>query len=297
MLTILRASLRMTRLVTHLIMGTLKSIYLRQRHGTNWHEQARGQAVIQQWMRTLSRILGLRITVPQAALPVPAMIVANHISWLDIIAIASVRPALFLAKTEVRQWPLIGTLMARCGTRFIQRNRSRAVRESGQQLCQALRLRQHVAIFPEGTTRDGKTVGRFYPALFEAARQAYCPIQPLAIRYGRLGQPDTRAPYIDDDTFIVHLWRILARRETHVELRFLPPISSREPRRQLAEHSRDLIVTALENQNDIPLSIPVLEPLQHSLPLALRQSFSPSLPNRLLEPPLRRESACAQKGA
>lgn len=279
MLNSLRASLRMLRLVTHLIVGTLKSVYLRQRHGANWHEQTRGQAVIQQWMRDLSRILGLRINVPQSALPVPAMIVANHISWLDIIAIASVRPALFLSKAEVRQWPLIGTLMARCGTRFIQRNRSRAVRESSQQLCQALRLRQHVTLFPEGTTSDGKTIGRFYPALFEAARQAYCPIQPLAIRYGQTNQPDLLAPYIDDDTFIVHLWRILARRDTHVELRFLPPISSRAPRRELALQSRALIVTALESHDDHPAPIPVLEPLQHSLPLALRQSFSPSLPN------------------
>ncbi len=276
MLNLLRASLRLIRLAGHLGRGLLKSARLRRRHGEHWHQSPEGQATIQQWMQGLTRILALRVEVPLEALPVPAMIAANHISWLDVIAIASVRPAQFLAKEEVRRWPLIGPLAARSGTRFIQRNRASALFESNQHLCHALRLRQHVVIFPEGTTSDGRRVDAFHPALFEAARRAYCPIQPLAIRYRRDGAHDDIAPYTGDDLFITHLWRILARPETHVELRFLPPLSSRAHRRELAAECRALIVTELDRK-----AMPVLDPLPRARPKAS----------------LGRETALTQEGA
>ena len=281
MLNRLRASQRLIRLAGHLGLGILKSAHLRRRHGEHWHQSPEGQATIQHWMQVLTRILALRVEVPQEALPVPAMIVANHISWLDVIAIASVRPAQFLAKDEVQHWPLIGSLAARSGTRFIQRNHASALFESNQHLCRALRLRQHVVIFPEGTTSDGRQVGTFHPALFEAARRAYCPIQPLAIRYRQHGARDDIAPYTGDDLFITHLWRILARRETCVELRFLPPLSSRAHRRELAAECRAQIVTERDRQGRAKTAAPVLDPLPHAL----------------VKPSLRRETALTQEGA
>lgn len=254
MLNTLRASLRLGRLAGHLGLGLLKSVRLRHRHGEHWHQSSEGQATIQQWMRTLTHILALRVEVPQEALPV--------------------RPAQFLAKDEVRRWPLIGPLAARSGTRFIQRHRASALLESNQHLCHALRL--HVVIFPEDTTSGGRQVSTFHPTRFEAARRAYCPIQPLAIRYRQDGAHDEIAPYIGDDLFITHLRRILARRETCVELRFLPPLSSRTHRRELAAECRAHIVTELDRK-----AMPVLNPLPHAL----------------LKPSLRREMAFTQESA
>ena len=257
-----RATWRSGVLVAHLVAGFVQTLYLRSSLGEMWHQSPRGQTVIFLWLKRLTKILGLQVHVAAPPLPVPAMVVANHISWLDIIAIGSVCPAYFLAKDDVRQWPFIGSLLARSGTKFIRRNSASAVRECNKHLCHLLRIRHNVVVFPEGTTTDGTSVGSFHSALFEVPRQAYCPVQPLAIRYLNQGKPDSIAPYINDDIFIVHLWRILGRKFTCVELNFLPPVSSREHRRQLSQKCHAIIVSALvENEN--PIAPP---PIPYQLP-------------------------------
>lgn len=267
MVRTLRAASRGGLLGLHLGHGLLKAGWLALRDGSDWHETPAGQRIIQHWMVRLGRILALRVEVPERPLPVPAMIVANHISWLDIVAIASVRPARFLAKDAVRRWPVIGPLAGLSGTLFIRRGAASVLRESNDKLCHSLRTRQHVAIFPEGTTSDGRQLRPFHSALFEAARRAYCPIQPCAIRYRNAdGGLDTRtAPYVEKDLFVLHLWRILGRRETRVELRFLPPLSSREPRRELARQSQALIAASLTEPTAATDPGAPLRPLPHRL--------------------------------
>lgn len=261
LLATLRALWRTGFLVVHLMVGVMQTFYLRSRFGEKWHQNADGQVTISLWMRRLSKILGLQVHVASPPLPVPSMIVANHVSWLDTIAIGCVRPAYFLAKEEVHHWPLIGSLLANVGTKFIRRNSTRALRECNKHLCHSLRIRQNVVVFPEGTTTNGAGVGIFHSALFEVPRQAYCPIQPLAIRYWYQGKLDTLAPYIGDDVFIFHLWQILSRKSTCVELNFLSPISSREPRRQLSRKSQSMIVSALSGEVQAVSPLPILYPL------------------------------------
>jgi 1-acyl-sn-glycerol-3-phosphate acyltransferase len=253
-----RATWRSVVLVAHLAAGFVQTFYLRSRLGEAWHQSARGQATISVWVKRLAKILGLQVRVASPPLPVPTMVVANHVSWLDIIAIGSVHPAYFLAKDDVRRWPFIGSLLARAGTKFIRRNSASAVRECNKHLCHLLRIRHSVVVFPEGTTTDGANVGSFQSALFEVPRQAYCPVQPLAIRYSNQGKPDVIAPYIDDDIFIIHLWRILGRKFTCVELNFLPPVSSREHRRQLSQKCHAIIAAALVEEENPIVPIPVL---------------------------------------
>jgi 1-acyl-sn-glycerol-3-phosphate acyltransferase len=132
------------------------------------------------------------------------------------------------------------------------------VRECNKHLCHLLRIRQNVVVFPEGTTTNGLDVGTFHSALFEIPHQAYCPIQPLAIRYLNQGKPDFIAPYIDDDVFIVHLWRVLGRKLTYVELNFLPPISSRDHRRQLSQKCHGIIATALSEKEKPTAPTPII---------------------------------------
>lgn len=256
-----RAMWRAGVLFLHLVMGLIKTLYMRSRFGEKWHQDARGQKIISLWLIRLAKILGLQVDVVSSPLPMPAMIVANHVSWLDVIAIGSIRPAYFLAKDELRQWPLIGSLLALAGTKFIRRNSTTAVRECNKHLCHSLRIRHNVVVFPEGTTTDGTSVDSFHSALFEVPRQAYCPIQPLAIRYWDQGRVDTLAPYINKDIFIVHLWRVLRRKSTRVELNFLPPISSREHRRVLSKQCHALIVSALNEVDKVNAPMPVLYPL------------------------------------
>lgn len=256
--TAIRTIWRVTFLALHIMGGFLKVTYLRSSLGETWHLSTRGQATISLWLERLSKILGLHVNVKSPPLPVPTMVVANHVSWLDIIAIGSVHPAYFLAKDDVRKWPLIGSLLAKAGTKFIRRNSASAVRECNKHLCHLLRIRQNVVVFPEGTTTDGTNVASFHPALFEVPHKAYTPIQPLAIRYLDLGKPDTVAPYINDDIFIIHLWRILSRKVTYVELNFLPPVSSREHRRQLSQKCHALIISALFDEKQKITPIPIL---------------------------------------
>lgn len=253
-----RATWRSSVLVVHLTAGFVQTLYLRSSLGEAWHQSARGQVTISVWVKRLTKILGLQVHVVAAPLPVPTMVVANHVSWLDIIAIGSVHPAYFLAKDDVRRWPFIGSLLARAGTKFIRRNSASAVRECNKHLCHLLRIRQNVVVFPEGTTTDGASVGSFHSALFEVPRQAYCPVQPLAIRYMNQGKPDTIAPYIDDDIFIIHLWRILGRKFTCVELNFLPPVSSREHRRQVSQKCHAIIAAALIEKKKPVAPLPIL---------------------------------------
>jgi len=260
---LLRTVWRLISLLWHLAQGLVQVITLQYRHGKLWHQENNGKNVVSCWLKRLNEILGLQVKVIQPPLPVPAMIVANHVSWLDVVAIGSVRPAQFLAKDDVRHWPIIGTLAKFCGTQFIRRNSVSTLRKSSKALCHALRTRQHVVVFPEGTTTKGDGVGAFHSALFSAANQAYCPVQPLAIRYRCSRGQDDVAPYVGNDIFIVHLWKILRRKETRVELQFLPPISSRDHRRELASRSREMICAALEKETQKNPPLPVLKPLLH----------------------------------
>ena len=177
----------------------------------------------------------------------PALLVANHISWLETIAIGSIFPTRFLAKNELRRWPLIGSLTALSGTLFIHRGSRRALQRSQTTISQALSEGQRVMVFPEGTTTDGSSVGRFRPALFETARSAGCPIQPIAISYRSAQRSDPIAPYIDDDKFVPHLWRVLKRGNTHVHLHFCQPLHSRETRQTLADICQARISLAVSN--------------------------------------------------
>jgi 1-acyl-sn-glycerol-3-phosphate acyltransferase len=241
-----RAALRAAALLWHIMAGMVEALSHRLRRGADWHQAPKGMTAITRWMLRLTRILGLKVEAIQIPADTSALLVANHISWLDIIAIASVCPARFLAKDEVRRWPLVGFLMALSGTLFIRRDSITDLHATNQTLTSALRAGQRIAIFPEGTTTDGRVMKPFRPGLFEAARQAACEVQPVAVSYRRDGEFDALAPYIDDDTFVTHLWRILGAGETRAHLHFCAPLlPSDAPRKALAETSQAHIRAAL----------------------------------------------------
>jgi 1-acyl-sn-glycerol-3-phosphate acyltransferase len=243
----LKALGRMLQFVMHLFWGMALALWLQLQLGEEWHQQPRGRATICRWLRQLAHILGLHthLSCDRVTNTGPVLLVANHISWLEIVAIGSLRPIRFLAKDDVRSWPLIGTLVALGGTLFIHRHSNSALRRTQADLAQALGAGQNVLIFPEGTTTDGSRVERFRPALFEAARSARRPIQPVAISYRCGSAPDPIAPFIGDDGFVQHLWRILRRADTHLYLHFCEPLDSGEMRQALAHSSRECISAAL----------------------------------------------------
>ena len=123
--------------------------------------------------RVLCFVVGVRIhEVGQRAPNAPALILANHVSWLDIFLIDAMRPARFVAKSEIAGWPLVGTLVTRAGTLYIDRGSRKAARETNALIARAMQAGALVACFPEGTTSHGASVGRFHGALFQPAIDA-----------------------------------------------------------------------------------------------------------------------------
>jgi 1-acyl-sn-glycerol-3-phosphate acyltransferase len=201
------------------------------------------------WHRRLGHCLALGVTT--RGTPVPgALIAANHISWLDIPVLGGVAPVRFVSKAEVRRWPLIGWLAALSGTLFLRRGAHQASLTAND-IARQLDRGEAVVIFPEGTTGDGRALGRFHARLFAAVEHCRAPVQPVAIRYGQGAEPDTTAPFIGDDTLIRHLWRVLRHPGMSVSVDFLPPVRVAEARRrQLADAARAAVAARLYAQGN-----------------------------------------------
>ncbi|MFG2127005.1 lysophospholipid acyltransferase family protein [Streptomyces sp. NPDC048751] len=197
------------------------------------------------WCRAIVRAAGVRLRVTGGTAPTGGLLlVANHISWLDIPLLAAVRPARMLAKAEIRQWPIAGALAARGGVVFIDRDRLRALPDTVARLAGALRAGQAVAVFPEGSTWCGRAQGRFRRAVFQAALDARVPVQPVRIRYRIAGGAASTAPaFVGDDSLLASVWRVVAARGLTAEVHVPPAIGAGDcaDRRALAraaeEHS------------------------------------------------------------
>jgi 1-acyl-sn-glycerol-3-phosphate acyltransferase len=158
------------------------------------------------------------------------LVLPNHVSWLDILVIDSVEPCSFIAKAEIRSWPLVGFLCDRAGTLFIERGRRHAVHQVLETATEQLRAGGRVAVFAEGTTSDGTVVLPFHANLVEAAVRADCVVQPLALRYeDRSGQRSMAVEFVGSTTFAQSLWRVLAEPETRAVMIPLEPLEPLEP--------------------------------------------------------------------
>jgi 1-acyl-sn-glycerol-3-phosphate acyltransferase len=161
---------------------------------------------IQFWARVILRVCGVRLSVRGRLPRRRALIVANHVSWLDIVAILAVSPSRILAKHEVGRWPLIGVLARSIGTIFVDRSRPRTLPATVADVAAALRTGATVAVFPEGTTGCGAEVGPFRPAMFQAAIDAGAIVVPVTLRYS-----DGAAAFLGEESLYASLRRVLAR--------------------------------------------------------------------------------------
>lgn len=205
---------------------------------------AQASALTRWWYRHLCRILGLRPVVAGELAP-GVLLVANHVSWLDIIVLGAQGDVCFLSKAEIRAWPLIGWMAEVLGTLFITRGAHQA-RELAEQIAARASRDQVVVIFPEATTSNGAGLRPFHPRLFAAAQDSGAALQPVALRYGEPDHLDPIAPFIDDDRPVPHLWRVLQHPGIRVDVRFLPLIVSQGlDRKTMARACREAIGAAL----------------------------------------------------
>ncbi|MFD4577818.1 lysophospholipid acyltransferase family protein [Streptomyces sp. NPDC058417] len=179
------------------------------------------------WARAIVRAAGVRLRLTGPAAPSGGvLLVANHISWLDIPLLAAVRPARMIAKAEIRRWPVAGPLAARGGVVFLDRDRLRTLPDTVADITALLRAGTAVGVFPEGSTWCGRARGTFRRAVFQAALDAGVPVLPVRIRYLRAtGAASTAPAYVGEDSLAASLWRVVTTRGLVAEVEVRPPLA------------------------------------------------------------------------
>jgi 1-acyl-sn-glycerol-3-phosphate acyltransferase len=187
-----------------------------------WPQQRR-EATVQAWSRRMLRILGIPLQVQgRPAAQGPVLLVANHLSWLDILVLHAAQHCRFVSKSDVKHWPLIGTLATGGGTLYIEREKRRDAMRVVHHMVESLKAGEVVAVFPEGTTGDGRALLPFHGNLIQAAISADAPVQPVALRFvdSASGQDSAAPLYLGDDTLVASLWRTLAGSPFVAHVRF-----------------------------------------------------------------------------
>jgi 1-acyl-sn-glycerol-3-phosphate acyltransferase len=212
-------------------------------------DAARRRALMGWWSAKLLRILNVEAHVSGGMPPGSAvMIAANHVSWLDIFLIASVRPTRFIAKGEVRDWPIAGWIADKAGTLFIRREQWRDTARITERVHQALAEGDCVGLFPEGFTTEGDTLLKFHAALFAPAVANDALVQPAAIRYER---PDgtlcREASFIGERSFMESLGLIIGERRLVARLTLAAPLCTRGlHRRDVARECEKRVASLLD---------------------------------------------------
>lgn len=205
---VLRAAWRLSRALGHGIAGwfTIRFAFPRL------SPQQRAERV-QRWARRMLQALGIELRLvgsPPAHGPV--LLVANHISWLDILVMLAARHCRFVSKADVKRWPLLGTLATGAGTLYIERESRRDAMRVVHHMADALRAGDILAVFPEGTTSDGRGLLPFHGNLIQAAISAQAPAQPVALSFvdAATGAPSVAASYVGEETLVASLWRTVS---------------------------------------------------------------------------------------
>ncbi|MFI9026134.1 lysophospholipid acyltransferase family protein [Streptomyces sp. NPDC053560] len=171
------------------------------------------------------------------------LVVANHISWLDILALLAVEPVPMLAKREVAGWPVMGPLARRAGTRFLDRGSPRALPLAVADLAAALRGGRSMVVYPQATTWCSATGGDFRRATFQAAVDAGAPVRPVTVRYLQHGAPSTVASFVGEEDLASSLRRVLAAGGLTARVTVHPPLlPDGRDRRELAAAAQAVVL-------------------------------------------------------
>lgn len=170
------------------------------------------------------------------------LVVANHVSWIEVLALSAVQPVRMVAKGEVRDWPGIGAVARTVGTVFVDRTRPHRLPGDVAQVGRALAAGHAVGVFPEGSTWCGAAAGRFRRALFQAAVDTDSPVRPVAIT---LHTPNGRrcpaASFVGDQTLLASVYRVLRLPGVLCVLTVLPTIRPDGDRADLARQAAAVI--------------------------------------------------------
>jgi 1-acyl-sn-glycerol-3-phosphate acyltransferase len=239
-------SWRLVPLALHLAAGLVLAVVYRR-----LSKSAR-ITTLRVWARGVLAILGVRVRIDGTPPTGSLLLVANHVSWLDIFALVAVCPGRFICKDEIAAWPVIGWLLARADTIFLRRGSARAAKRAVNAVTARLAAGEPVAVFPEGTSTTGDSVLSFKPALFQAAINAGGSVQPVGLSYFERDGTRSYVPvFAGTTTFIDSLMAIAATPGLEVRVGVLPALAAEGGvRRDLAERSHALIASWLGDRAD-----------------------------------------------
>ena len=229
-MTTVRALWRTLRGLWHLLMG----LWLLRMHFPQLSQEQREMRV-QAWALQLLALWGVHLKVlGHPVVSGPALIVANHISWLDILVIHAARYCRFVSKSDIREWPLVGMLATGAGTLYIERTRRKDAVRMVRDMAVAMQDGDVVAVFPEGTTSDGRALLPFHANLIQSAIDAGAPVQPMSLKFvdARTGAVTYAPCYIGDDTLVGSIWRTLTAPPITAVVHFGPPQTSQGQERR-----------------------------------------------------------------
>jgi len=240
---VIRALGRAARLVGILAAATWD--HYRRGRSSRHLDRAGGSAWLTHWSRAALRVLGVSVDAAGRP-PEQGLLVANHLGYLDVLVLASLRPVTFVAKSEVARWPLFGAFARWAGTLFLERAQRGALPGAVEAVAQRLVAGEVVVVFPEGTSTDGTEVRPFHPPLFRAAASPPRPVTPARLDYRAVdGDVARDVCFWGDMLLLPHLWRLLQVRSVRARVCFAESPLLSANRKGLAQASRACIV-ALE---------------------------------------------------
>lgn len=229
-------------LIIHVVSAVLQLMFF------IFLDQQQRMYLVQCWARRLLTILKIQVIVHGDLQMLHSqtgyLMVANHISWLDIHVINSLKPMIFVAKSDVAQWPIFGWIAQKIGTIFIRRDKLSDLKRVIQLIQSKIDQHQAICIFPEGTSSDGRQVLEFRSNLFEVVAHTPHPMIPLAIQYQENGKYSDRAAFIGDMGLIDSIWRVMQSNSLVAYVYLAPPINADKNRQELAVIAREAIVAS-----------------------------------------------------
>ena len=236
------AAARLLRTAAHVLHGMAVMRGFPRLREAQRHERIRW------WSAGVLRHMGMALEVSGTPHAGATLLVANHVSWLDIVAIhAAVPQARFVSKADVLKWPLLGWLIRGAGTLFIERERKRDALRVVHAMADALKAGQTVAVFPEGTTGPGPELLPFHANLLQAAISTGTPVQPAVLRFfdeERAFSPAVE--FLGETTLMQSVWRVASARGLRVQVQLLEPLAAAGAvRRELAEELQDRMAERL----------------------------------------------------
>lgn len=249
----LRLATRLLRVLLHLLRGLLICMLV-----FPWLSPQRRLERVGRWSAQLLAIFRISVELaPGSGVPIAGLWVANHISWIDVFVINALSPARFVAKAEVRHWPLVGALCAWTGTIFLARANRRDLHRTMTRLVASLKRGEQIVVFPEGTSAAQGAMLPFRANLFEAAIAAKVPVQPMAIRYLDVsGGLNGAVEYIGETSLFQSMVAMLSGAPVHAVVQVLPVLLPNSlDRRQLAQQAHDAVHAALDGVAQTSLAL------------------------------------------